>query len=313
MDFTALKKRAALLSIGSNSLLIVSKFSVGIISGSVSIISEAVHSLSDLLTAVIAYFSVKIASEPADSEHQFGHDKFEDLSGGIEGALIIIAAAYIIYEAVMKIINQEMEHIDTNLGILVMLVSIIVNILVSSHLLKVAKKTDSLAILADAQHLRTDVYTSVGVLFGLILIKFTGNNVFDPVVAIVIAIFIIKAGTDLCMTSLKNLLDTSLPEAERKIIDVIIQKYMSNEVVDFQSLKTRKAGAKKLIEFTLIVPENLTIKEGHDLCDRIEEDLNQNIGNTETTIHLEPCGEDCPKCLLYHKNSQTCQKVSLKS
>lgn len=312
METAQIKKRAALLSISSNVILIISKFVVGIITGSVSIISEAVHSFSDLLAAILAYFSVKAASEPADVEHQFGHGKFEDLSGGIEGALILLAAGYIIYEAVEKLLGNVPSEFNTGVGIIVMFIAVIVNLIVSRHLFKVAHKTESIALLADAEHLRTDIYTSAGVLVGLVLIKFTGITLLDPIVAILIAFIIIKTGIKLCMTSVKNLLDTSLPEEERIIIKNIVNKYMPDEVIDILKLKTRKAGADRLIEFTLTVPDEMTIKSGHALCDRIEDDLAKEMNNAKVTIHLEPCDGKCPDCNSYHIDTFVCHKLKNK-
>lgn len=177
---TKLKKRAASLSVVSNSTLIVMKLIAGAITGSFSIISEAIHSLSDLLASIIAFFAVKKASMPADKDHDFGHGKYEDFSGLIEGILIIGAAIYIVYESVDKIIMNHHSEISVNAAIYVMFFSVIVNIFVSAHLFKVAKRTGSVAIFADAEHLRTDVYTSVGVMLGLVLIKYTGLHILDP-------------------------------------------------------------------------------------------------------------------------------------
>ena len=306
MNFTTIKKRAAILSIGSNTTLILAKFTVGFFTGSVSIISEAIHSFTDLLAALLAFYSVKTSSEPADMEHPFGHGKFEDLSGALEGLLILIAAGYIIYEAIEKMMSGSVERIETFWGILVMTASVIINLAVSSHLFKVARKTESLALLADAQHLKADIYTSAGVLIGLILIKITGYKNLDPIIALIVAVMIIKTGFSLCAESGKNLLDASLPEDERIIIREIVDKFMPNEVLDIQELKTRRAGAERLIEFTLTVPENITIKEGHSLCDRIEEDLKKNINNAIITIHLEPCNKSCLDCPLCHIAIKTC-------
>lgn len=313
MDFSKSKKSAALLSVISNTFLIVAKLIVGIITGSVSIISEAVHSFTDLLAAILAFFSIKISSEPADIEHQYGHEKFEDLSGGIEGALIIFAAFYIIYEALQKIKHGFGENLETTAGIIVMLISVIINTVVSNHLFKISRQSDSIALLADAQHLRADVFTSLGVLLGLILIRFTGMVFLDPVIAIIIALFIIKTGYDLSKTAIKNLLDTSLPEEERSSIESTIRQYIPENIIELQDLKTRKAGAKKLVEFILTVPTSMTIKEGHDLCDKIEEDLERKIKNVDVTIHLEPCNGTCDECILYHKDFLACHKLRFKS
>lgn len=296
MHFATQKQRAALLSIYSNTTLIISKLVVGLLTNSISIISEAAHSFTDLLAAVIAYFSVKKSAAPPDKEHPFGHGKYEDLSGFIEGALIIFAAGYIISESIEKIIGNKYDHLDTTAGIVVMLLSVVVNIVVSRHLFKVAHKTDSLALLADAEHLRTDVLTSAGVLIGLILIKITSIQILDPIAAILIALVIVKAGLKLCFTSGKNLLDTSLPEEEQKIILESINKYIPNQVVEIKKIKSRKSGAEKLIELVITIPKNLTIENGHTLCDSIEEDLKNSIPNSSVIIHLEPCECSCNNC-----------------
>jgi len=306
MNFSAEKQRAALLSIGSNVVLILSKLVVGLITNSISIISEAVHSFTDLLAAIIAFFSVKQSSNPPDSDHQFGHGKYEDFSGFIEGALILAAAGYIIFESIEKIIYNKYAHIDTTAGIVVMLISVIANITVSHHLFNVARKTDSMALLADAEHLKTDVLTSVGVLIGLILIKITNIEMLDPVIAILVALIIIKAGLSLCFKSGKNLLDESLPEEEQKIILDTVNNYIPTEVIEIKELKSRKSGADKLIELVIVISKKLTIEAGHSLCDRIEEDLKNNIKNACITIHLEPCGCTCDNC----KVEQACNFVS---
>ena len=313
MENAGIKKSAALLSICSNIVLIASKFVVGIISGSVSIISEAVHSFSDLLAAILAYFSVKAAAEPADIEHQFGHGKFEDLSGGLEGALIIFAAGYIIYEAFEKLTGNVQSEFNTGAGIVVMSLAIIINLVVSRHLFNVAHKTESIALLADAEHLRTDIYTSAGVLIGLLLIKFTGIVLLDPIVAILIALIIIKTGIKLCITSAKNLLDTSLPEEERIVIKNIVSNFMPDEVVEILNLKTRRAGAERLIEFTLTVPDEMTIKTGHKLCDKIEDNIARELNRVHVTIHLEPCDGICPECNSYHSETFICHELKHKS
>lgn len=294
------KQNAALLSIGSNIILILSKLIVGLITNSISIISEAVHSFTDLLAAIIAFFSVKQSANPPDSDHQFGHGKYEDFSGFIEGALILLAAGYIIFESVEKIINNKYDYIDTTAGIFVMLISVIANIVVSRHLFNVARKTDSMALLADAEHLRTDVLTSAGVLVGLVLIKITNIDILDPIVAILVALIIIKAGLNLCFNSGKNLLDGSLPDEEQKIIFDTVNTYIPNEILEIKELKSRKAGAEKLIELIIVIPKKLTIEAGHALCDRIEEDLKNNIKNSRITIHIEPCNCTCDNCKVEH-------------
>jgi len=296
MIFSGEKQKAAFVSICSNSVLIISKLAVGILTNSISIISEAVHSFTDLLAALIAFFSVKKSANPPDREHPFGHGKFEDLSGFIEGALILFAAGYIIFESVEKIVSNRYEHINTTAGIIVMLLSVLVNLLVSKYLYKVACKTDSIALFADAEHLRTDVLTSAGVLIGLICIKFTNIEILDPIVAILVALIIIKAGLNLCFTAGGNLLDSSLPECEQKLISEAVKKYVPTEIIEIKEIKSRKAGADRLIELVIVIPKKSTIEAGHSLCDKIEEDLKSSIKNISITIHLEPCSTSCKDC-----------------
>lgn len=282
------KKNAAMLSILSNTSLIVLKFAVGIISGSISIISEALHSGSDWLASVITFFSVSESSKPADDEHPFGHGKYEDLSSLIEGILIILAAVYIVYASVKKLIFSPTIRIGVDLGLIVMFVSVIANTLVSIYLFKVAKRTDSAALYADGEHLRTDVYSSLAVLLGLLLVKITGNVIFDPLVAIVVAAIIFVAGYKICKKAQINLLDTSLSDEENSRIKDIVLGYKEKGVLSLKNLRTRKAGFKKNIEMTLIVERAMHISTAHELCDKIEDDIEERLENTDTTIHLEP-------------------------
>ena len=282
------KKLAAKLSVVSNAALIILKLIAGFISGSISIISEAVHSCSDLLASVITLFSVHKSEQPADFDHQFGHGKYEDLSGLIEGILIILAALYILYE-VLKKINGVSEPIsDSGLGMIVMFISVVANILVSVYLMKVAKNTDSIALYADAEHLNTDIYSSLTVFLGLVCIHYTGIHAIDPILAVIVAVIIIHTGYKICKEAVNNLLDGSLPEKNIKEIKSIIEKYNEHGICGIKEIKTRKAGKNKEINITLLLEGERTIKYAHDLCDALEKDIEQNLGNTEVTIHVEP-------------------------
>ena len=215
MDVQKRKTRVALLSVISNTALVLMKLVVGIMINSVSVISEAIHSGMDLVAAIIAWFSVRTSSKPADEDHPFGHGKIENVSGTVEALLIFLAAGWIIYEAIKKFIHPE--PIETAFwGVGVMLISAITNIIVSQKLFKVGRETDSVALQADAWHLRTDVYTSLGVMVGLALIWF-GHWIFpnydlnwlDPACAIAVALLIIKASYDLTVQSARDLLDAN--------------------------------------------------------------------------------------------------------
>ncbi|MEI7502523.1 MAG: cation diffusion facilitator family transporter [Paludibacter sp.] len=192
-----------MLSVISNTTLVVFKLIIGIIIGSVSVISEAIHSGVDLVAAIIAYFAVKTANKPPDSKHLYGHGKYENFSGTIEAVLIFVAAGWIIFEAVKKLLHPEpMEEVGW--GIIIMIISALVNIFVSNKLFKVGKETDSIALQADAWHLKTDVYTSLGVAVGLSLIYLTGIQILDPIVAILVALMIIRESYFLLKNSLKQ-------------------------------------------------------------------------------------------------------------
>ena len=282
------KKIAAGLSITSNAVIIVLKFIAGCISGSISIISEAVHSCSDLLASVITLFSVHKSEQPADFDHQFGHGKYEDLSGLIEGILIILAALYILYEVLKKITGTSEPISDSGLGMIVMFISVVANILVSLYLMKVAKNTDSIALYADAEHLNTDIYSSLTVFLGLVCIHYTGIHAIDPILAVIVAVIIIHTGYKICKEAVNNLLDGSLPEKNIKEIKSIIEKYNEHGICGIKEIKTRKAGKNKEINITLLLEGERTIKYAHDLCDALEKDIEQNLGNTEVTIHVEP-------------------------
>ncbi|MCL5958289.1 MAG: cation diffusion facilitator family transporter [Chloroflexi bacterium] len=280
------KSNAAALSIASNSLLILLKVVIGISIGSVSVISEAIHSSIDLMAAVIAFFSVRISDRPPDEGHPYGHGKIENISGTVEALLILVAAVLIVYEAGNKILSGgRIEFVG--LGIGVMLVSSLVNMLVSRYLMHVAKETDSVALEADACHLSTDVLTSAGVLVGLTLVQLTGWNILDPIFAIGVAIVIGKVAFDLTRKSSPDLLDSKLPEAEEQQIRQILHDHLA-QCVGFHGLRSRKAGSHRHVDLHLVVDDNVSVNEAHELCDHLEEEILSHLPNTDITIHVEP-------------------------
>jgi cation diffusion facilitator family transporter len=278
------KVSVAKLSILSNTTLIIMKLAAGIISGSVSIISEAIHSSMDLIAAIIAYFSVKVSDNPPDSRHPYGHGKVENISGVIEALLIFVAAIWIIWEAVKKLTGESVELESIGVGSLVMLVSAIVNTIVSMRLYKVAKETNSVALEADALHLKTDVYTSLGVSAGLGLILLTGIEILDPIVAILVATFIIFESYQLLKRAFSPLLDTAWKDKE--IED--LEKKLSQLEVNYHELRTRVAGNYRFIDLHIQIPENVSVGDAHRYCDKIEEELTSLYTNLNVTIHVEP-------------------------
>ncbi len=302
MDSNARKVRIAWLSVLSNVSLVTLKIIVGLLIGSVSVISEAIHSGVDLLAAVIALFAVKTASKPSDEDHPFGHGKYENISGAIEALLIFLAAAWIIYEAVHKLLHPA--PLDAPFwGIMVMMFSAGMNQFVSSLLFKVGKETDSIALQADAWHLRTDVYTSLGVMTGLSLI-FLGDRLFpghalewiDPIAAIAVALLILHAAFKLTLQSVKDLLDVNLPEEEAWTRQFL--KQQSSPVKGFHHLRTRKGGATRFMEFHLVVEPQMSVLESHRRGDQIVAKIKERFPGCKVIVHIEPCEGTClPHCV----------------
>jgi cation diffusion facilitator family transporter len=288
------KSNVALLSVISNTSLVILKLVVGTMIGSVSVISEAIHSGVDLLAAIIALFAVRKSGKPADEDHPFGHGKVENISGTVEALLIFLAAGWIIFEAVKKLRNPEPLG-DAWLGIVVMLISVMANIIVSKNLFKVGKETDSIALMADAWHLRTDVYTSLGVFGGLVII-FAGGFVLpgvdlrwvDPVAAIGVALLIVRAAYHLTVESARDLVDVGLPSEEVDDVRRHIRAFAPT-IRGFHRLRTRKAGSSRFVEFHIRVDASMSVDESHRIADMITCSIKQHYPGTTVTIHIEPC------------------------
>jgi cation diffusion facilitator family transporter len=306
------KASVAMFSVISNSILVILKLVVGSMIGSVSVISEAIHSSVDLLAAIIALFAVRTSDKPADHGHPFGHGKVENLSGTIEALLIFLAAGWIMVEAVKRL--QKPEPLDEVVwGIIVMVIASLANILVSQKLFQVGKETDSVALQADAWHLRTDVYTSAGVLAGLFVI-WAGGMIFpdldlrfiDPIVAIAVALLIIKAAFKLTVESARDLLDVSLPSDE----EAHIRKHISSfapAVRGFHRLRTRKSGSYRFVEFHMLVDAEMSVDESHRITDMLTRSIQEHYPDSTITIHIEPCNGECTTkchgdCLLNEKD-----------
>lgn len=283
------KVRVAFLSIISNATLIIFKIVAGIVSGSVSIISEAIHSSMDLLASIIAFFSVKASSKPADDDHPFGHGKIENISGVIEGVLILVASIMIIVQAIKKIYNPRPIENEW-VAILVMFISGFINFIVSTKLYKVGEEEDSMALKADALHLKTDIYTSLGVGIGILLIKITKIHILDSIVAILVAFLIIKEAVELTKNGFDELIDKRLSDEEEKEIKGIIERCKS-DFIDYHKLKTRKSGNVKHIDFHITLDKNTTVKEAHDIIGDIKKEMNKSIKNSRVTIHIDPSND----------------------
>lgn len=307
-----LKEKTARLSVASNALLVVAKLAVGVAIGSVGIISEAIHSAIDLIAAVIAYFSVRRSAQPPDECHTFGHGKYESMSGLLEAILILVAAVLIVNEAVTNLLGGggALNVEGIGLGIAVMLLSAGVNFYVSSRLMTVAKKTESIALESDAWHLRTDVYTSIGVVAGLVLIRLTGLVVLDSLVALAVAAIILRAAFDLIRRSFEDLVDRSLPPDEEARIREIIGEHCT-DVIGFHRLRTRRSGPNRFVDFHLVVPRTATLEEAYGVVKHVEADVKQEFPRTSVTIRVQPCtGEDCSACGIF-TTCPECDRMTL--
>jgi cation diffusion facilitator family transporter len=281
------KSRAAALSIASNSILIALKLVAGAITGSIAIVTEAVHSLIDLVASVIAFFSVRKADEPADAEHPYGHEKVENLAAAIEGMLILVGAAVIIFEATRQLVRgAEVDRLGV--GIAVMAFSVFANLGVSTVLSRQAKAHESQALESDAAHLRTDAMTSAGVLLGLALVQITGDTAFDPITALIVAVAIVWAGFRILRRSSAVLVDETLPEAELDRIETAIATARTPEVAGYHKLRARRAGSRRHIDFHVQYRSGTSLERAHELAHQMRDSIEAEIPQAEVLIHAEP-------------------------
>jgi cation diffusion facilitator family transporter len=279
------KQEAALFSVISNSILIIFKLSIGIYINSVSVISEGIHSSIDLIASVISFFSIRKATEKEDAEHPFGHGKYENVSGFFEAVLILFTGIIIIYEAVSKLIlGNSIKYLYS--GMLVMSFSCVLNLVISLYILSVSKKSNSIALKSDGCHILTDSITSFGVLVGLFLVKITGLYFIDSISALFVSLLIMRTSFVLIKNSVKDLVDSSLPKGEMEKIIHILRTHP--EIKSFHKLRTRKSGETFEINMHLLFDSNKSLLEVHDICDRVESEINRVFLVSNTTIHAEP-------------------------
>lgn len=279
------KRLAAAVSVISNSTLVVIKLLVGLLTASVSILAEAIHSANDLIASLIAFISVRIAERPPDREHPYGHGKAEGISAAVEAVLIVGAAVWIVVEAVQKILNQQpIMHLSWGAG--VMAISVVLNTVVSRYLFRVAREEDSLALEADAHHLATDVYTSLGVAVGLVLVWLTGWHIVDSLVAIAVALLILRIGLGLTTKSLHHLMDACLPAAEISLIENILNS--ETRIHSWHNLRTRKSGNTRHIDLHIVFRNDATLLEAHEVADGLEKRIAQELAPAHVVIHVDP-------------------------
>jgi cation diffusion facilitator family transporter len=282
-----IKTRGAALSIVSNTLLIALKLFAGIITGSVAIITEAAHSSIDLLASIIAFFSLRKAAEPADASHPYGHAKLENLAAAIEGMLILVGAAVIVYESIHRLIKGA--HVDSlGFGIAVVALSALVNFAVSHHLYRQAARTESPALAADAAHLRTDAYTSCGVVLGLSLVALTGLDGLDSVTALVVATAIVASGLRLVTSSSRVLVDEALPQDELDQVRDVMRSHAGTEVLGFHALRARRAGSRRYVDMHVQFRDGTSLERAHELAHQLQSEIRDRLRGADILIHLEP-------------------------
>lgn len=289
-----MRSRAATVSIISNMSLIVLKLVAGAVTGSVAIITEAIHSAVDLVASFIAYFSVRQAEEPADASHRYGHEKFENVAAAAEGVLILIGSGVIVYAAVRSlVVGPELEALGFGIGVVAF--ATVVNLIVSAWLLRRARATQSAALEGDAAHLRTDAYTSLGVLVGLALVHWTGAEWIDPAVALAIAAAIVVTGLRIVARAWGVLVDEALPDPELAAIRETIEDFAPRGVVGYHQLRTRRAGARRYVDLHLQFRSGTSLEEAHGTAHALQDEILRRLpGGADVLIHLEPADKVRP-------------------
>lgn len=287
------KLAAARLSVLTALGLAILKLVTGFFTGSLAVLTSAIDSLLDILMSGINMMAIRHAEQPADEQHPYGHGKFESLATIFQSLIIAVSGGWIIYEAVQRMIESSPIK-QTGIGIIVMSISTVASILISRHLRRVARETDSSALEADSLHFAMDVYTNLALLIGLILISRFNLPWLDPVMSFLVAIYILVESLKLLRQAMRDILDEQLPETVRLEIETLIDDH-KHDLFGYHNLRTRRAGSQKLIDFHLTVCKHLSVEEAHDITDYIEKKIGEEIIGTDVTIHVEPCRrQNCP-------------------
>jgi cation diffusion facilitator family transporter len=283
----------AYLSIATSLATLALKFGAYFLTGSVSLWSDALESLVNLAAALVALGALTVAERPADERHMYGHDKAEYFSSGVEGALILVAAVSIIWSAVHRLVDpQPLERLGA--GLVIAFLAGAMNFATARIMLKVARQHDSIVIEADAKHLLTDVWTSVGIIGGLLVVMAMPRwSILDPLMAVAVGVHIIITGVGLLRRSADGLMDAALPASELNRAEALIRAELPDGA-SFHALRTRKAGTRRFLEFHLLAPGTMSVLESHELCDRIEAALMAHLAKAQVTIHVEPCETQIP-------------------
>lgn len=274
--------------------LISLKAAVAWLTGSISILAQATDSLLDLFVGIVTFSAVRIASKPADAEHQYGHGKVEDIGSVVQGIFLLVAGGLIIYSSVRRIVEgATIDLAEAGMG--VMLVSITVSILLSRHLLKVARATGSAALEANAYNIAGDVYSALAVLAGLLAVRLTGLGYIDSIIAIGVALYIFTIAYKVLSRSVSVLVDIRLSPQQEAAIRACLEQH-SEHVAGFHELRTRRAGSQSYIDLHLVVDKGVSLEKAHEICDQIETEIEERLSEASVTIHAEPCDGRCERC-----------------
>ncbi|HTU98734.1 MAG TPA: cation diffusion facilitator family transporter [Solirubrobacteraceae bacterium] len=282
-----MKTRAAVVSIASNSCLIVLKVAAGLVTGSVGILSDAVHSLMDLIASVIAWASVRKADEPADASHRYGHEKLEDLAAGAQALLLLVGAVFIAVEAVRRLINGGTVG-SIGIGIAVTGVAACVNLVVSSYLDRTGRATGSTALHANAADLRTDAIVSLGVLASLVVVKLTHAHWIDPAVGLIVAAAISRTGVKILIDASRRLVDEALPADELAALQQVVESFVGHEVVGYHDLRSRHVGSRHQVDLHLQFAAGTSLERAHYVSHQLQDAIVERLPDTTVLVHLEP-------------------------
>jgi cation diffusion facilitator family transporter len=276
--------------------LIVLKVLVSWLTGSISILAQTADSLLDLIAGIITFSAIRIATKPPDEEHPYGHGKIEDIAAVIQGILIFVVGGLIIYTSIGRIIRGTQIEL-AEAGAAMMLISIVTSILLSHHLMKVSRATGSIALEANARNIAADVYSALAVLIGLVVVRITGFATVDSIIAIGVAIYILKIGYDTIRKPISGLIDTKLPRSQESLIKTCLMDH-NHEVVGFHALRTRRAGSQHYIDLHLVMAKDMQLEQAHEVCDQIETEIQSRLPESSVNIHIEPCNDECQRCFV---------------
>jgi cation diffusion facilitator family transporter len=278
--------RAAVVPVLSNACVLVLKLVVGLITGSIAVLSDALDSAEDIGASLFDLWSVRLSAKPADEEHPYGHGKIEGIAATVEGLLIGGGGVFIFYQAIHRLVSGEAE-IGVGLGLVAMTVTAFVNLGVVFHVARAARETGSLVLTSASRHLWTNVAQALAVVVALALVGLTGRREFDAIAALLLSGFLVFSAVRIITGATRQIMDVRLPADEEGIIEGALRRY-EGQVVGFHKLRSRRSGRQRYVELHLIVNPKASVEEIHRVCDGIEGDIQERLPGAEVTIHVEP-------------------------